>query len=140
LASYLDIYRMAGWDVEVESPVEVPLDVAVKACASPGYLPAHIKAALAAALGAGTLADGSPAFFYPDNFTFGQPLFVSALYRAALTVPGVKSLVIEKLERLGQPSSAALDCGELTVGRFEVIRCDSDPSFLDHGRLALEVV
>ncbi len=140
LASYLDTYRMAGWDVEVESPVEVPLDIALKACASPGYLAAHVKAALAAALGAGTLADGRRAFFYPDNFTFGEPLFISALYRAALAVPGVKSLVIEKLERMGQPSTFALDRGELAVGRFEVIRCDSDPSFPDHGRLALEVV
>src|SRR6266851_1040956 len=131
---------MAGWDVEVESPVEVPLDIALKACASPGYLAAHVKAALAAALGAGTLAGGRRAFFYPDNFTFGEPLFISALYRAALAVPGVKSLVIEKLERMGQPSTFALDRGELAVGRFEVIRCDSDPSFPDHGRLALEVV
>ncbi len=140
VASYLDLYRMAGWDVEVESSVEVPLDVALKACASPGYLAAHVKAALAAALGAGRLADGGRAFFHPDNFTFGQPLFLSALYRAALSVPGVKSLLIEKLERKGQPSTAAFDLGELTVGRFEVIRCDSNPSFPDHGRLALEVV
>ena len=140
LRTYLDVFRMAGWDVEVESPVEVPLEVTLKVCVSDGYLAAHVKAALAAALGRGALADGSRAFFHPDNFSFGQPLFLSALYRAALTVPGVKSLLVEKLQRLGQPSNSAIDSGELAVGRFEVIRCDSDPNFPDHGLLAIEAI
>jgi hypothetical protein len=140
LGSYLELYRMAGWDVEVEAPVEVPLDIELTICVATGYLASHVKAALLMLLGNGTLPDGSRAFFHPDNFTFGQPMFLSALYRAALSVPGVKSLVVDKLERLGRPSSSAVESGELTVGRFEVIRCDSDPNFPDHGRLLVEAV
>ena len=140
LEQYLGIYRMAGWDVEVEPPVPVPLDIALRICVKPGFLASHVKAAMLAALGTGILPDGTRGFFHPENFTFGQQLFLSALYQAALAVHGVQSVIVTRLERLGAPSAVALDSGELTVGRFEVVRCDSDPNFPDRGRIALEMV
>lgn len=140
LAGYLDRFRMAGWDVEIEPPVSVPLDVALTVCVAVGYLAGHVKVALAAALGSGRLPDGTRGFFNAENFQFGQPLFLSALYQAALGVHGVKSVVVDRLERLGAPSAEAIDKGELIVGRFEVIRCDNDPNFPDRGRLSLAMV
>ena len=140
LEEYLGIYRMAGWDVEVEPPVPVSLDIALRVCVKAGFLASHVKAAMIDALGTTILPDGTRAFFNPENFSFGQPLFLSALYQAALAVHGVQSVQVTRLERLGAPSDVALNTGDFTVGRFEVVRCDSDPNFPDRGRITLEMV
>ena len=118
----------------------VPLDIGLTICVRPGFLTSHVKAAVAEALGPGRLRDGTPAFFNPEKFSFGQPLFLSALYQAALAVPGVQLVVVNRLQRLGTPSTVALDTGELWMGRFEVVRCDSNPDFPDRGRIALDMV
>ncbi|MCX6047550.1 MAG: putative baseplate assembly protein, partial [Chloroflexi bacterium] len=74
-------------------------------------------------------------FFHPDNFTFGQPLYVSQLYETALQVAGVDSMEIQKLQRFGQTAQQALQNGLLTVGSFEVIRLDNDPNFPENGKI-----
>src|SRR5207237_788573 len=40
-------------------------------------------------------------------------------------------------QRLGVPSPAALEAGVLPVGRLEIVRLDSDPSFPERGVLRL---
>ncbi|HXM55999.1 MAG TPA: putative baseplate assembly protein, partial [Candidatus Dormibacteraeota bacterium] len=139
VAAYLDGLRLAGRDVEVEPPAPVPIVLALTACADVGHLPAHVKAALQTAFSNRTLPGGARGFFHPDAWTFGQPLYLSQVYRAALAVPGVRSVTIDVLQRLGQPGTSAIAGGRLQVGRSEVVRCDSDPSAPDRGRVRVEV-
>ena len=47
------------------------------------------------------LPDGRRGVFHPDNFTFGQTVYLSPLYAAAQAVAGVDSVVITKFQRQG---------------------------------------
>jgi hypothetical protein len=78
--------------------------------------------------------------FHPDNFTFGQPVYLSPLYAAALAVDGVASVLITTFQRQGTFSQQAIDDGKLILGRLEIARLDNDRNFLEHGvfRLRME--
>nr|NIQ56673.1 hypothetical protein [Gemmatimonadota bacterium]NIU76859.1 hypothetical protein [Gammaproteobacteria bacterium]NIX22601.1 hypothetical protein [Actinomycetota bacterium] len=79
---------------------------------------------MAAALTTGMRPDGRPGFFHPDRFTFGQPLYLSALYAAVAAVEGVESVVAVRFARLeddedtplGPSTTANLDRGEIRIG------------------------
>src|SRR5204863_3812755 len=46
LRKYLDIYRMAGYDVEIDPPAFVAVDLALEICLEPGYFRAHVERAV----------------------------------------------------------------------------------------------
>jgi hypothetical protein len=70
LVGFLDRYRMAGYDVEVDAPRFVPLDIALEVCAKAGYFPADVKRRLLEEFSTGVLPAGGVGFFHPDNYTF----------------------------------------------------------------------
>jgi hypothetical protein len=88
-------------------------------------------------MGARWLPDGTPAFFNPAQWSFGQPVWLSAIYAAVTALPGVDSVEVTRLRRLGQPDRDELERGELAVGPWEIVRCDSDPNFVEHGTLTV---
>lgn len=139
LGDALDRYRMAGWDVELEAPEFLALEVILSICVAPGFFQSHVRTALMERFSARRLADGRLGFFHPDNFTFGQPVFLSQIARAALEVPGVQSVVVDALRRWGTTSTTALTAAQLTPGSFQIVRCDSDPNFPERGRVALNL-
>jgi len=109
-------------------------------CVQPDYFRADVRAALMRVFSRGWLADGRPALFHPDNFTFGQPVYLSALYEAAQAIQGVASVVIDTFQRLRAPlDPKPLDNGVLTIGRLEIARLDNDPNFPERGVLKLTV-
>ena len=77
--------------------------------------------------------------FHPDNFTFGQTLYLSPLIAAAQAVDGVGSVQITVFQRQGQDDSKPLQDGFLPMGRLEIARCDNDPNFVEHGVFVLGV-
>ena len=88
----------------------------------------------------GWLEDGRPALFHPDNFSFGQPVYLSELYAAAQSVQGVASVVIDHFRRLRAPDDPRpLDEGVLELERLEIARLDNDPSFPERGVLTLDL-
>src|SRR5262249_43073036 len=89
LRDYLERFRLAGYDVEIEGPVFVPLELAMTVCVAPGYFRANVKQALLETFAAGTRPGGQRGFFDPDNFTFGQPVYLSQIVAATMQVPGV---------------------------------------------------
>ena len=66
-------------------------------CVDPDYFRADVEAALKQVLGCGILRDGTKGVFYPDNFTFGQTVYLSPIYAAARKVAGVQSVVSHRL-------------------------------------------
>jgi hypothetical protein len=106
-------------------------------CVLPEYFRSDVKATLLTVFGNGTLPDGRRGLFHPDNFTFGQAVFLSPIVAAAAAVPGVRDVHVTTFERLGVPSRKAIDDGELLIGRLEIARLDSDPSFPERGVLHL---
>jgi hypothetical protein len=137
LTGFLDPYRMAGYDLEVDAPQFVPLEVGLLVCARPDYFRAHVKAAVLDVLSSKVRADGTFGLFHPDRFTFGTPVYLSAIVAAAQDVPGVSSVTPLVFQRQREDSTSALDTGVLEMGRLEVPRLDDDPSFPEHGVLEL---
>ena len=74
---------------QINDPVFVPLDLALLVCVAPGYFRSDVKARLLETFSRRELAGGRQGFFHPDQFTFGQPVYLSRIYEAAMAVAGV---------------------------------------------------
>jgi hypothetical protein len=137
LRDFLEPYRMAGYDLEVDGPRFVALQVGLLVCVEPDYFRAHVEAAVLDVLSSGVRANGRLGFFHPDRFTFGGPVYLSAIVAAAQAVEGVQSVTPLVFQRQRDDSTSALDTGVLAMGRLEIARLDDDPSFPEHGVLEL---
>jgi hypothetical protein len=136
---HLEPLRMAGQDVEVDEPRFVPLELGLHLCVEPEHFRSHVKAAVLDVLSSRVRADGTLGFFHPDRFTFGQPVYLSAVVAAAQAVPGVESVTAHTFQRQRDDASNAIDTGVLPMGRLEIGRLDNDPSFPERGVLELTV-
>lgn len=139
LRRFLEPYRLAAHDLEIDGPRFVPLDLALTVCIQPGYFRADLLAALRDAFGHRTRPDGSRGFFHPDHFTFGQSVYLSTILATAQALPGVEHVQVSALQRLGTTRDSVPPDGELRVGRLEIVRLDQDPSFPGRGRLRLDL-
>lgn len=147
LRAHLEGQRLAGHDLEIVPPVSVGLDIALIVCVDPDQVAARVEAALLAELGAGYTADGTAGFFHPDNFSFGQPVRLSALIARAMAVAGVGWVGLRlddgsatgRFERRDQPGIDHGESGQIPIGPKEVARMDNDPSFPDRGRLTVDM-
>jgi hypothetical protein len=137
VALYLEPYRLIGHDLKVVQAAYVPLDLSMQICVQPYYLRGHVEAALLDVFSNRQLSNGKLGFFHPDNLTFGQGIAVSTLIALAQAVPGVQSVIVDKLERFGEGPNNELQRGILTIGPMEVAQLDNDPSFPEHGILTL---
>lgn len=133
---FLERFRMAGHDLEVDAPRHVALEIEMTVCVKPDYLRGDVKRALLEKFSSRNLASGGRGAFHPDNFTFGQTVFLSPLYAAAQSVDGVASVVVTRFARRGAntaASLAAIEAGKLEFGRLEIARLDNDPNFAERG-------
>lgn len=135
----LEYYRMAGHDLDVDAPRYVSLEILMHVCVQPGYFRSDVREALLEVFSRGRQPNGQRGVFHPDNFTFGQPVYLSRLYAAAQSVPGVASVHIEKFQRQGHDDATALRIGRIELGRLEIARCDNDRNFPEHGVFHLEL-
>lgn len=141
----LDRYRLAGYDLEVVGPTYVPLDIVLTVCAAPDAWREAVESALIAAFGTGILPDGTRAFFHPDNYTFGDSVFLSQIVACAMAVPGVSWVDTRRenprnrFRRWSSTAPDALETGVLKMGTLEVARCDSNPSAPERGRILFHV-
>jgi len=139
LVECLDKFRMAGHDLHLEEPTFVPLDVEMAVCVKRDYFISHVESELRDVFSNRALPDGRLGVFHPDRFTFGQPVFLSALYAAAQEVDGVDSVEITRFQRQGLDSTQAIDLGRLDLGTLEIARLDNDPNFRENGVFTLVV-
>ncbi|HTX40566.1 MAG TPA: baseplate J/gp47 family protein [Acidobacteriaceae bacterium] len=135
----MENYRMAGHDVDVNAPVYVSLELTINVCAEPGYLAPDIQQALLQLLGTGTLPNGSNALFNPDNFTFGQPVYLSPIIATVQQTDGVASVTVATFQRQGQPATSGLTSGVIPLQSLEIARLDNDPNYPEHGILTVNV-
>jgi hypothetical protein len=137
LRDFLDTYRMAGVDVDVNPPVPVAIELALDVCVAPGYVRTEVERQVLDALSARVLPDGRRGFFHPDNLTFGQPVYLSQVYAAVLAVAGVAWVNATTFKRLDRPPRTELAGGVLRVSGLEVAELAGDPNFPERGRLRL---
>jgi len=132
LLGHLEHFRLAGFDVAVREARTVPLDVALFVCAAPGELRSEVGRRVRAAL-------APPGFFHPDRFTFGTPLYLSALLAAVLAVPGVQSARPLLFQRFGRLSLGEIGYGVINPAESEVLELRDDPNAPERGRLRLDL-
>lgn len=130
-------YRMAGIDLDVEPPLAVSLEIAMTVCVNPAYFKGDVEAALAQVFSNRVAPDGQKGIFHPDNFTFGQAVYLSPIYAAAQSVDGVDSVVVTKFQRQREQNAGAIESGVIQLGKLEIARLDNDRNFPEHGLLTL---
>jgi hypothetical protein len=142
LRAFLERFRLAGQDVEIDAPRFVPLDIVFTVCVQPGYFRSNVKEALLETFSNRELPGGRRGFFHPDNFTFGQPVYLSQMVAAAMQVPGVRWVDAEvapskpnRFKRWGQPQRDEFEKGQIDIGRLEIARLDNDPNARENGKI-----
>jgi hypothetical protein len=137
LREFLERFRMAGYDLEIDGPRYVALDLGLNVCVMPGYFRANVKQALLDAFSTRELRDGTRGFFHPDNYTFGQPVYLSQIVARAMQVPGVQSVDVpaDGFKRFGEVPHGERDAGFAPIHRLEIARVDNDPSLPENGRI-----
>ncbi|UCE76721.1 MAG: putative baseplate assembly protein, partial [Gammaproteobacteria bacterium] len=139
LLAHLDRYRVAGYDLEIREPLFVPLEIRLLVCLEPGYYAPDIKAQLLQGFSSVINGDGTPGFFHPDNFTFGQALYVSKLYAVAMAIDGIRSVQVTRLRRWGKTAAGELAAGMIKPAVAEILRCDSNPSVPENGAISFDI-
>ncbi|CAG9170127.1 hypothetical protein LMG23992_01473 [Cupriavidus laharis] len=137
LRRHLERFRMAGYDLEVNGPRYVALDVALHLCVKADYFRAQVLQAVRRVLSADVLPDGTLGVFHPDNFTFGQPVYLSRIIAAAQAVEGMDAVQPLRFQRLLNPSPLSLDQGVIPLGRLEIAQLANHPDFRERGRITL---
>jgi len=139
IESFLEQFRIAGYDLEINDPVLVPLDILLKICVKSGYFQSDVKRSLTNVFSRYPLAGGGRGFFHPDNFTFGQPVYLSRIYQTAMNVAGVASVEALTFQRFGKVANNEIDDARLAPASLEIIQLDNDPNFPEHGRINFEM-
>ncbi len=135
IRNHLEQYRMAGYDLEIRQPKLVPLSIILNVCVLTSYFRADIRQSLLKLFSNYELGDGTKGFFHPDNFTFGQPVYLSAIYEKAMTVQGVASVEIKEFKRWTKNANKEKEEGLLKVSELEIVRLDNDRNFPENGKI-----
>lgn len=139
LAAFVESYRLAGHDLEFDAPRYVALDLSLHVCTRAGYFSDDVERRLREVFSADRLPDGRTGFFHADRYSFGEPVYLSAVIAAAMQVPGVAYVAPLRFQRLGRVANGELDSGRIVMGRLEIARLDNDPNAPEHGRMLLEM-
>lgn len=142
LRSFLERFRLAGQDLEIDGPRFVPLDIAFTVCLEPGYFRSSVKQALLETFSNREFPGGRRGFFHPDNFTFDQAVYLSQMVAAAMQVSGVRWVDPEvapskpnRFKRWGQPQRDEFEKGQIDIGRLEIARLDNDANAPENGKI-----
>jgi hypothetical protein len=139
LINLLNRYRIAGYESYVPEANYVSLDLAIEVCAQPDAFRGEVNAAVLTALSAAGPASGANEFFNPDHFTFGQPLERSDLEASIQNAPGVAGVTCVRYRVRNRTAGLAEMPDVVAVASNEIIRCDNDPSFPEHGTLNITI-
>src|SRR5262249_37373558 len=105
----------------------------------PGYFAADVERRLLETFGTGMMPSGEAGFFHPDRYTFGQPVYLSAVIATAMQVFGVAYVTPLRFQRLGRNPAGEIDAGRIAMARLEIARLDNDPNAPENGRIRFDV-
>lgn len=133
-------FLIAGDHLEVRpaiwAPLEVHLDVQTASSRLAGMVERRLRRAFD---GREPLSGDEAGFFYPDRFTFGQPVYLSQIIEHAMRVAGVEEVVPRTFRRWGDTGEGGLVSGRIEVGPLEIVRVADQPQAPQLGTLRLTV-
>jgi len=138
IRDFLEPLRMMGHDIEVEAPRLVSLDISFSICVLAEYLKSKVKEELLDVFSRSELTNGERGFFHPDNFTFGQSVYLSRMISRVMQVPGVSWVDPIRFQRWGE---ATQDLNQqslemmLPIARLEIAQLDNDPNAPENGKI-----
>jgi hypothetical protein len=135
LVELLNRRKLAGYESYAPPPTLVALDLIITVCAATGWLESDVEAGVLARLANAKLPNGSIGFFYADAFTFGTPLYRSALDAAIQSVPGVNGILDIEFRRRGASDVFQSLPDILPLGTSEILRIENDRSYPERGTL-----
>ena len=104
-----------------------------------GYFQSQVKQRVLEVLSNRDLAGGRRGLFHPDNFTFGQSVFLSQIVAAVEAVDGVDSVEVQTFQRWGKSAADELKKGFISMGTREVALLSNDPNFAEQGVVEVTV-
>jgi hypothetical protein len=135
LVELLNRRKLAGYESYAPAPTLVSLDLIITVCASTGWLESDVEAGILGRLANAKLPNGTTGFFYADAFTFGTPLYRSALDAAVQSVPGVNGVLKIEYRRRGASDIFQPLPQVVPLGTGEILRIENDPSYPERGTL-----
>jgi hypothetical protein len=142
LCQFVERFRLAVHDVEIDAPRFVSLEIVMGVCVKPGYFRSDVEEALLRLFSCTDLPNGQRGFFHPDRFTFGQSVYLSQIIAAAMDVAGVQWVDLNdkpgsphRFQRWGETPGDEIATGEMEMARLEIARLANDPSRPEHGRI-----
>lgn len=124
--AHLDPLLVAGYDLAVRPPEWTALEIVLRVALDAGNRRAT-ENRLLDAFSDRRLDDDRTGFFYPDRFTFGQPVYLSDVIERASRVPGVREVVAKTFRRRDGRDAASLRRGRVEIGAREIAVVRNDP-------------
>jgi hypothetical protein len=132
-------FLLLGHEMEVLPPRMIPLCIVFAVEVEPSHLRSTIRDDLLDVLSDRRLLDGRYGFFYPDRFTFGQPVYLSELIATGMRVHGVAAVEALEFHRLGRAQGNELETGRVEMGRLEIAQCRNDSAVPRLGTIELRL-
>jgi hypothetical protein len=138
-ASTLGLMRMAGTDVVVEGATIVGLNLTLLVTVQPGYQRTQVTQTLNQVFTTGQQPNGQPGLLDPDQFTFGQTIYLSPFIAAVQNTDGVASVQATSFQRFDAPGQDYTAAGNIALHRLEIARMNNDPNRPDLGTCTLQM-
>jgi predicted phage baseplate assembly protein len=98
ILAFFEDRRMASTVVRIQDPLAVPVDVSVEVVLDAHYPASAVREQVAQAIGS---------LLAFQNVDFGQALYLSAVYGATETLPGVVAITVTRFRRQDRPGPSA---------------------------------
>lgn len=120
LLEFFEPARVCGYDLAIRAPRYVGLDIALTVQVDPTHFASTVLQALLETFSAVELSNGKRGYFHPENFTLGQPVYLSELIARTVEVPGVAWTEVTRFQRWGRPARNELANGKIPIAPLEI--------------------
>jgi len=144
LRSYLEQFRLTGTEIEIVPASYVALDISLTVYLADDAGRGAVRDTLVQLFSDVVLPSGQRGFFYPDNFGFGQSVYLGSVLATIGQVAGVlwvdssPSIASNRFQRLGG-SRSELGSGKIAIGPRELARLGSIPGVASFGRIDFQL-
>lgn len=135
ILEFIRPYVLAGRDIKILEPSYVALYIKMQVRVKQNHYRSIVKQKLYSIFSNGITERGSKGFFHPDNFTFGQSVYLSQIYSTAMKVEGIEQVTVQSFQRWSKPDKEGLDQGYVSIADSEIARLDNDPNFQENGEI-----